>query len=265
MRIAVTAEGADLNAEVGSRFGTSAYFIIVDSETLEFEALPHPGASAKRGVGIQAVVLAISKEVDAVLTGYASPAVRKHLSDAGVDVVTGLSGTVRQVVERYAKGELGERAAVGQGATEARMKKYTSAILEALRRSASQFAGFLPIMIGVVLLIGLFNAFVSREALASVFSGGVALDSLWGACFGSILAGNPITSYIIGGELLEQGVSLFAVTALIVAWVTVGVVQIPAEMSALGARFALVRNAVCFVFAILVAIITVLILNLIAG
>jgi hypothetical protein len=123
----------------------------------------------------------------------------------------------------------------------------------------------LPIMIGVVLLIGLFNAFVSREALASVFSGGVALDSLWGACFGSILAGNPISSYIIGGELLEQGVSLFAVTALIVAWVTVGVVQIPAEMSALGARFALVRNAVCFVFAILVAIITVLILNLIAG
>jgi hypothetical protein len=98
--------------------------------------------------------------------------------------------------------------------------------------------------------------------LTSIFSGNVALDTLWGACFGSIFAGNPINSYIIGGELLKYGVSLFAVTAFIVTWVTVGLVQLPAEIAAFGKRFALLRNGLSFLLAIPVAIVTVLILNL---
>jgi len=136
---------------------------------------------------------------------------------------------------------------------------------QALRRSARQFANMLPLMAGVVLLIGLLNAFVSREALASIFSGTPALDTLRGAGFGSILAGNPINSYIIGGELLKDGVSLFAVTALIITWVTVGLVQLPAEMAALGRRFGLVRNALCFALSIPIALLTVIILNLGGG
>ena len=106
---------------------------------------------------------------------------------------------------------------------------------------------------------------MSKELISSIFSGNTALDSLWGACLGSILAGNPINSYIIGGELLEYGVSLFAVTALIIAWVTVGLVQLPAEIAALGRRFALTRNAISFILSIAIAIITVVVLNLIKG
>jgi len=63
--------------------------------------------------------------------------------------------------------------------------------------------------------------------------------------------------------LLEYGVSLFAVTAVIVAWVTVGLVQMPAEISALGRKFAVVRNVVSFFMSIAVAGATVLIFNLI--
>jgi hypothetical protein len=135
----------------------------------------------------------------------------------------------------------------------------------AFRKSARQFANLLPMLAGVVLLIGLFNTFVSKEVLASVFSGDPALDTLRGASFGSILAGNPINSYIIGGELLKDGVSLYAVTALIVTWVTVGLVQLPAEIAALGRRFGLVRNGLCFALSIPIAILTVLILTLGGG
>ena len=91
------------------------------------------------------------------------------------------------------------------------------------------------------------------------------LDILCGAGFGSILAGNPINSYVIGGELLEHGVSLFAVTAFIIAWVTVGLVQLPAEMSALGKKFALIRNVLSFVLSIAISIFTVLTYNFILG
>ncbi len=131
------------------------------------------------------------------------------------------------------------------------------------KKSARQFVGLLPVLVGVVLLVGLFNTFVSKEMLASVFSGNTLLDTVWGVCFGSILAGNPINSYVIGGELLNHGVSLFAVTAFMFAWVTVGLVQLPAEIAALGKSFALLRNALCFILAIPIAILTVLLLSLV--
>ena len=57
----------------------------------------------------------------------------------------------------------------------------------------------LPILISIVPLMGLFEAFISKELLLSIFSGNKILDTIWGACFGSILPGNPINSYIIGG------------------------------------------------------------------
>ena len=72
-----------------------------------------------------------------------------------------------------------------------------------------------------------------------------------------------MVSYIFAGELLKQGISLIAVTAFIVSWVTVGIVQIPAESAILGKRFTLIRNLTAFIFAIIVAILTVLILNVI--
>ena len=84
-----------------------------------------------------------------------------------------------------------------------------------------------------------------------------------GSFIGSISAGNPITSYIFGGELLSQGISLLAVTAFIVAWVTVGFIQLPAESIILGRKFAILRNLSAFVLAIVVAVITVLILGVI--
>ena len=80
---------------------------------------------------------------------------------------------------------------------------------------------------------------------------------------GSISAGNPITSYIFGGELLDQGINLLAVTAFLVAWVTVGLVQLPAESFLLGKRFAILRNAISFIFSIFVAIITAFLVGLI--
>jgi len=261
VKIAIAAEGSDLRAGIANRFGMSAYLVIVDLDTGKFEAIASPGAG-KRGAGMQAVVLALSKGAKAVLTGYCSPAARSHLTANGIEVVTGLTGTVGEVVERYKRGDprkFLESEPRGTGdSTETEPGNFTRAIGNSLR----QFAALLPVMVGVVLLVGLVNAFVSKAVLASILSGNAALDTFWGACFGSILAGNPINSYIIGGQLLEQGVSLFAVTALMVTWVTVGVVQLPAEMAALGKRFAVLRNAICFVAALPISILTVVIYNL---
>ena len=264
MKIAISAEGTDLGAKVADRFGTSRYLVIVDLDSEDIEALPNPGASGQRGTGVQTVVLAITKDVKAVLTGYCGPTLQKQLLANGIEVLAGLSGTVGEAVEKYRRGELKKSGEAEVEAGPGRTGIDKVAIARALRSSANQFATLLPILAGVILLIGLFNTFVSKDLLASIFSDNLTLDTLWGACFGSILAGNPINSYIIGGELLKLGISLFAVTALIITWVTVGLVQLPAEIAALGKKFALLRNGLCFIMAIPVAILTVVILDFIA-
>lgn len=119
-----------------------------------------------------------------------------------------------------------------------------------------------PILLGTILLVSLANALIPDTFYKEVFTGSVFADSFIAAGVGSILAGNPIVSYIIGGELLNQGIGLVSVTAFIVAWITVGVVQIPAESSILGKRFTFVRNVISFFLAILSGLLTVSILNL---
>ncbi len=132
---------------------------------------------------------------------------------------------------------------------------------DSFKKAGKAFYNNLPVIIGVIMLIGLFKTFVSKEMISSVFIGNMFSDTLLGSMIGSISAGNPITSYIIGGELLDEGVSLFAVTAFLVSWVTVGLIQLPAEINFLGKRFAVARNAISFILSFFVAIITVLIVG----
>lgn len=131
-------------------------------------------------------------------------------------------------------------------------------IAASFHRAFKSFIPTAPIMLGVILLLGLFKTYVPSRLISSVFRGGLFQDTILGSAIGSVSAGNPISSYIIGGELLEKGVSLFAVTAFIAAWVTVGAIQFPAEVAILGKRFAVARNILSFVLAILVSIVTVL-------
>jgi len=263
LRIAISSDKPDLEARVGSRLGTSEYLIVVDLRTMAVEAMPNPGASGQGRGGIQAVVLAITKKVNTVLTGYCSPTASKYLTANGIEVLTGVSGTVAEVVQQYRKGELQKDIGVVRKPESKGFKIDRLTLFHALKNSSNQFVNLLPMLLGVVLLIGLFNAFASKNLLSYVFSGNRTWDTLWGACFGSIFTGNPINSYIIGGELLEYGVGLCAVTALIMAWVTVGLAQLPAEINALGSRFALVRNAISFALSIAIAFATVGILNFI--
>jgi uncharacterized membrane protein YraQ (UPF0718 family) len=102
---------------------------------------------------------------------------------------------------------------------------------------------------------------IPKTLYPRIFTGNQIVDPLIGSVFGSIAAGNPLTSYIIGGELLDRGVSMIAITAFIVSWVTVGMVQLPAESLMLGRKFAITRNLISFIISIIIAILTVFILG----
>lgn len=119
----------------------------------------------------------------------------------------------------------------------------------------------LPIIIGVLLLVSIINIIIPQSIYTTIFTGNPWLDAIKGASLGSILTGNPVTGYILGDGFIKAGVGLIAVTAFIVSWVTVGLVQLPAEALALGKKFAFCRNLSAFMMSILVAILTTSVLS----
>jgi predicted Fe-Mo cluster-binding NifX family protein len=106
MKIAISATGDNLDAEVDPRFGRCPYFIIIDPETMQFEAVANESAAASGGAGIAAAQMVVAKGVEAVLTGSCGPNATQVLSAAGVKIVTGVSGRVKDAVQGYKTGKL---------------------------------------------------------------------------------------------------------------------------------------------------------------
>jgi predicted Fe-Mo cluster-binding NifX family protein len=104
MKICVTSQGDNLDSELDPRFGRCKYFLFVDRDTLEFEAVQNPNVEATGGAGIQSGQLVAGKGVNAVLTGNVGPNAFQTLKTAGIDVVTGLSGSVKDAIEKYKAG-----------------------------------------------------------------------------------------------------------------------------------------------------------------
>ncbi|MGB2813922.1 MAG: NifB/NifX family molybdenum-iron cluster-binding protein [Dehalococcoidales bacterium] len=105
MKIAISATGPTLDAEVDPRFGRCQHFIIADPETMQFEVLDNSSAMAAGGAGISAAQMIAGQGVKAVLTGNCGPNAYGVLSAAGIQVITGVSGTVKDAVQQYKEGK----------------------------------------------------------------------------------------------------------------------------------------------------------------
>ena len=111
MKICVTATADSLDAQIDPRFGRCSYLLIVDSETMQFEAFPNTAAGATGGAGIQAAQTIVGKGVKLLITGNVGPNAFGALSAAGIEIVTGAFGTVREVVGKFKRGELSKTGA----------------------------------------------------------------------------------------------------------------------------------------------------------
>lgn len=105
MKVAVTTTEPSLDARVDPRFGRCPYFIVVETEDFSFEALENPNLSLGGGAGIQSAQLMAEKAVQFVLTGNCGPNAHQTLSAAGIEIIVGCSGTVREVVEQFMAGQ----------------------------------------------------------------------------------------------------------------------------------------------------------------
>ena len=106
MKICVTSQGSNLDSLVDPRFGRCQYFIIVETDTMEYETIKNTNVSAGGGAGIQSAQLMAKEDVKAILTGNCGPNAFRVFKGAGIQIMTGVDGVVREAIEKFKNGEL---------------------------------------------------------------------------------------------------------------------------------------------------------------
>jgi predicted Fe-Mo cluster-binding NifX family protein len=106
MKIAVSSSGQDMAAKLDPRFGRCPYFLLIETDTMNFEVFDNDNAALGSGAGIQSAQFIAAKGAKAVITGHCGPNAIQTLSAAGVQVYIGQAGTVQGLADKYKNGRL---------------------------------------------------------------------------------------------------------------------------------------------------------------
>ena len=106
MKIAVSASGPELSGPVDPRFGRCTFFLFIDPETMQYEAIENPNITSSSGAGIQSAQLVSERGANVLLTGSCGPNAFQTLQAAGVKVVVGVMGTIQDAVQQFKSGKL---------------------------------------------------------------------------------------------------------------------------------------------------------------
>ncbi len=110
MKIAVSATGKGLDSQVDMRFGRCPNFVIVELDGKEIKStqdVENIAAGQMGGAGITSSQLVADRGVKAVITGNVGPRAFSVFEQLGIKIYQG-SGTVKEVVEKFADGKLQE-------------------------------------------------------------------------------------------------------------------------------------------------------------
>jgi len=109
MKIVITTQGDSSDSQMDPRFGRAQNFLVYDTETDAYSSVSNTqNLQAPQGAGIQAGRAVTEAGAQAVLTGNCGPKAFRVLNEAGIKVYVGVTGTAREAVEAFKKGELTE-------------------------------------------------------------------------------------------------------------------------------------------------------------
>ena len=106
MKIAVPSEGKTVESPVSQSFGRTYYFVVVDTDTMEFEVIDNIAACSQGGAGIMAAQAVADSGASAVITFHCGQNAADVLKAADIKILKAVQGTVAEMVQRYRAGEL---------------------------------------------------------------------------------------------------------------------------------------------------------------
>jgi uncharacterized membrane protein YraQ (UPF0718 family) len=126
---------------------------------------------------------------------------------------------------------------------------------QSLLAAGKSFVRLLPTVLLIIVIIGLFLAFVPPERVARFIGEQAGLAGILViSAVGAVLHIPALTSFPLAASLLQRGASIAAVAAFITTLTMVGMVTLPLEIKELGQKMALLRNGFSFLMAILIAL-----------
>ena len=108
MIIAVSSPDGKFNTEFSPRFGRCNFFMLIDTDTREWESKSNPALNARGGAGPQAVQFLSSSGVEAAITGRYGPNAYTTLETAGIRAYVAETGTPEELLDRFLAGTLEE-------------------------------------------------------------------------------------------------------------------------------------------------------------
>jgi predicted Fe-Mo cluster-binding NifX family protein len=106
MKIVVTAKGDTMDSQLDQRFGRAGYFLVVETDSMEFETVNNAATAASGGAGIVSAQAVVEKNVQAVVTGNVGPNALSVLQAAKIAIYKGQAASVRENVELFKQGAL---------------------------------------------------------------------------------------------------------------------------------------------------------------
>ncbi len=120
MKIAVSANGRDVDSPINPRFGRSSGFVLWDSETRKADYLDNSeNLALSQGAGIKTARMIADAGASVLITGQMGPKAAQALKHSKVRIYYCPSGTVKEAIEACQGNQLeeltGEKIASGPG------------------------------------------------------------------------------------------------------------------------------------------------------
>ncbi len=103
-KICLTATDKGMDSDIDPRFGRAPYFLILDPAAQQIEAVRNPYLEDAQGAGIGSAQMLVDKGVRIVLTGQVGPKADQVFRAAGVQIISGASGTIREAIQNFILG-----------------------------------------------------------------------------------------------------------------------------------------------------------------
>ena len=102
MKVAVTSTGLKLDDHVGISPDKCSYWLVVDPATMEYEAIPNPLINVSGPAAGKLLTQVLQEHmVKFILAGSCGCNQMKELSKNGMRVLLGMTGSVRETVEKF--------------------------------------------------------------------------------------------------------------------------------------------------------------------
>lgn len=127
---------------------------------------------------------------------------------------------------------------------------------QALKMAIGMGKGMLISILSIIFLIGLILTILPPESIAEFVSKqSLLLATVISAAFGTITLIPAFIAFPLVGTLVHAGVGVVPAVAFLTTLTMVGIVTLPLERREFGLKFAVVRNGLSFIFAIIIALV----------